>query len=69
EEGRAEGRAEGREEGRSEGRQEELRVSIRTICQAFEIELGAEREALLAGLGADELRALQARLLRERRWS
>ncbi|HYU32043.1 MAG TPA: Rpn family recombination-promoting nuclease/putative transposase [Thermoanaerobaculia bacterium] len=57
-----------REEGREEGREEELRESIRTFCQAFEIELGAEREAVLAGMGADELKALQVRLFHERRW-
>jgi len=46
-----------------------LRKAIRAICQAFEIELDADREAALAGMGADELDGLQARLLRERRWS
>jgi predicted transposase/invertase (TIGR01784 family) len=59
----------GREEGLREGRDEGLREAIRVICQTLEIELDAEREAVLAGLGAGELRALQARLLRERRWS
>ena len=45
-----------------------MREAVRTFCQAFEIELDADREALLAGLGADELKALQIRLFRERRW-
>jgi hypothetical protein len=67
--GRAEGLREGREEGLREGREEGLRETVRALCQALEIELGAEREAVLAGLGAAELKGLQARLLRERRWS
>jgi hypothetical protein len=44
-----------------------LRETVRALCQAFDID--AEREAVLAGLGGDALKALQARLLRERRWS
>ncbi len=35
----------GREEGREEGRAEGLREAIRALCQAFEIEIDAEREA------------------------
>jgi len=57
------------EEGLREGVEKGLRKAIRALCQAFEIELGADREAALAGMGADELEGLQARLLRERRWS
>jgi predicted transposase/invertase (TIGR01784 family) len=68
-EGRDEGRREGRDEGRREGRDEGLREAVRALCQALEIELDAEREAVLAGLGAAELKGLQDRLLRERRWS
>jgi hypothetical protein len=34
-----------------EGREEELRESIHTFCQVSEIELGADREAILAGMG------------------
>jgi len=45
-----------------------MRESIQTFCQAFGIELRADREAVLAGLGADELKALQVRLFRDRRW-
>jgi predicted transposase/invertase (TIGR01784 family) len=45
-----------------------IRKAIRAICQAFEIELDADREATLAGMGPEELEGLQARLLRERRW-
>jgi predicted transposase/invertase (TIGR01784 family) len=55
----------GHEGGRAAG----LRESIRAFCQAFEIEIDAEREALLAGIGGGELKELQARLLRDRRWS
>ena len=33
------------------------------------MEIDAEREAFLAGLGTGELKELQARLLRDRRWS
>jgi len=51
------------------GREEGLRKAIRACCQAFEIELDADREAALAGMGADELDALQVRLLRERHWT
>jgi predicted transposase/invertase (TIGR01784 family) len=68
EEGREEGRREGHDAGVQEGRAEGLREAIRALCQAFEIEIDVEREAGLAGLGAEELKELQARLLRERRW-
>ena len=51
-----------------EGVEKGLRKAIRAFCQAFEIELDADREAALADMGADELDGLQARLLRERRW-
>jgi predicted transposase/invertase (TIGR01784 family) len=68
-EGRDEGRAEGRAEGRVEGRAEGLREAIRAFCQAFEIEIDEKREAFLVGMGAGELKELQARLLRDRRWS
>jgi flagellar biosynthesis/type III secretory pathway protein FliH len=64
-----EGHEEGREEGLREGVEMGLRKAIRALCRAFEIELGADREASLANMGADELEELQARLLRERRWS
>jgi predicted transposase/invertase (TIGR01784 family) len=57
-----------REEGQEEGRIKELRKAIRAFCQAFEIELGVDREAALAGMEADELDGLQARLFRDRRW-
>ncbi len=67
-EGVEEGLREGVEKGLREGVEKGLRESIRAICQAFEITLGAEREAVLASLRADELSGLQARLLRERRW-
>src|SRR3954468_336700 len=59
----------GREEGREEGLAEGLREAVRALCQAFEIEVDAEREAFLAGLGAGELKELQSRLLRDRHWS
>jgi Arc/MetJ-type ribon-helix-helix transcriptional regulator len=60
---------EGLEKGLLQGRDEGLREAIRALCQALEIELDAQREAVLARLGAAELKDLQARLLRERRWS
>jgi len=64
------GFAEGfREEMLRQGREKGLREAVRTSCQAFEIELDANREAALAGMGADELDALHTRLLRERRWT
>ncbi|MFY9825271.1 MAG: hypothetical protein WAM82_28085, partial [Thermoanaerobaculia bacterium] len=63
------GRREGRDAGLREGRDEGLREAVRALCQALEIELDADREAILAGLGASELKGLQVRLLRERRWS
>ena len=62
------GLREGIEKGLRQGREEELRESIHTFCQAAEIELGADRKAILAGMGIDELKALQVRLFRERRW-
>jgi predicted transposase/invertase (TIGR01784 family) len=67
--GREEGRELGRAEGRELGREEGLREAVRSLCQALEIEIDAEREAALAGLGVSRLQELQARLLRERRWS
>jgi predicted transposase/invertase (TIGR01784 family) len=77
EEGREEGHAKGLEEGhakglaegREEGRAEELRETVRAICRSFGIEMDAERDAGLAGLGTSALKELQARLLRDRRWS
>ncbi len=68
-EGRTEGLQEGRTEGLLEGSTEGLREAVRTLCQALDIELDAERESVLAALGAPELKELQARLLRERGWS
>ncbi len=68
-EGLTEGLREGRTEGLREGLTEGLLEAVRTLCQALDIELDAERESVLAGLGAAELKELQARLLRERRWS
>ncbi len=68
-EGLAAGLREGRDEGLRQGLAEGLREAVRTLCQALGIELDTERESVLAGLGAAELRELQARLLRERRWS
>jgi predicted transposase/invertase (TIGR01784 family) len=59
----------GLDEGRRQGRDEGLREAVRVLCQAFEIEIDAQREAALAGMGAEELKELQALLLRERRWS
>ncbi len=63
------GHEKGLEEGRAEARAEGLREGIHALCQAFEIEVDAEREVLLAGMGAGELKELQARLLRDRHWS
>jgi predicted transposase/invertase (TIGR01784 family) len=68
-EGVEKGLRQGREDGLRQGRDEGLREAVRALCQALGIELDAEREAVLAGLGADELKDLQARLLRERRWT
>jgi len=62
------GRREGHDAGIREGRVEGLREAIRVLCQAFEIDIDAERETVLAGLGDGELKELQARLLRDRRW-
>jgi hypothetical protein len=45
-----------------------LPLIVAGVIPVFWIELDAEREAILAGLGAAELKDLQARLLRERRW-
>src|SRR5262245_901809 len=63
EKGMRKGIAKGMRKGREEGLAEGLRQAIRAVCQAFEIEIDAEREALLAGMGAGELTDLQARLL------
>jgi len=66
--GREEGMREGHDAGLRQGREEGLRETVRALCLAFEIELDAEREAVLAGMGVEELKALQNRLIRERRW-
>jgi len=63
------GMREGLEKGLRQGRDEGLREAVRVLCQAFEIEIDAQREAALTGMGAEELKELQALLLRERRWS
>ena len=47
EEGREEGLREGIEKGWRQGRDEGLREAIRALCQALEIKLDAEREAVL----------------------
>lgn len=67
--GREVGRKEGREAGREEGLVEGLRRAVRSICGAFGIELGAEREAEIETMGVPEMEALQERLLQDRRWS
>jgi predicted transposase/invertase (TIGR01784 family) len=67
-EGRDAGLREGRDAGLREGRAEGLREAIRALCQALEIALDAGREADLESLGTEELKELQTRLLRERRW-
>jgi predicted transposase/invertase (TIGR01784 family) len=69
EKGMRKGLEKGVRKGRAEGRAEGLREAIRAFCQAFEIEFTAERETVLAGMEAGELKELQARLLRDRRWS
>jgi hypothetical protein len=66
---RAQGREEAREEAREEGRADGLRFAVHGLCEAFGIDLGAEREAVLGKMSAAELEALQQRLLRDRRWS
>jgi predicted transposase/invertase (TIGR01784 family) len=66
---REEGLEEGHEKGLREGVERGLRESIRAFCQATGIELGADREADLASMGADELKALQGRLFLQRNWS
>jgi predicted transposase/invertase (TIGR01784 family) len=71
EEGRAEGRAEGREAGREAGREEgreALRRATLDLAAALELPIDTTRERWLAALDLDVLRALPARLARDRRW-
>jgi flagellar biosynthesis/type III secretory pathway protein FliH len=69
--GRAEGRAEGREAGREAGREEgreALRRATLDLAAALELPIDTTRERWLAALDLDVLRALPARLARDRRW-
>jgi predicted transposase/invertase (TIGR01784 family) len=61
-------RKEGRREGREEGRKDGLRVAIEALCEAFGIELSAERRTKLQALDTRGLEALLAKLRAERRW-
>jgi predicted transposase/invertase (TIGR01784 family) len=63
--------AQGREEGRAEGREEArgvLRAATLELAAALGLEVDAAREVWLGALDLDALRALPARLARERRW-
>ncbi len=58
----------GRVEGLVEGRNEAFLVAIRSMCDAFGIELNAERITWVSALHADELEKLVQVLGKERRW-
>lgn len=67
-EGRSEGKIEGFAEGHKFGRAEGLRQTIQDLCEVLDIELSAERKALLHGTSDADLISLCERLKRERRW-
>ncbi|HEX3475854.1 MAG TPA: Rpn family recombination-promoting nuclease/putative transposase [Kofleriaceae bacterium] len=62
------GREEGREEGREQGREQGLRMGIEALCDAFGIDLSAERKRALQALDAMGLQALMTKLRAARRW-
>jgi predicted transposase/invertase (TIGR01784 family) len=62
------GRVEGHAQGLDEGRNEAFLVSIRSMCEAFGIELDAERANQLSRLNPEQLEKLVQTLAQERRW-
>lgn len=57
-----------RAEGRAEARVSVLRDVLRDTARSLGVDVDAARDASLAAMGEEELRALHARLLRDRRW-
>jgi hypothetical protein len=53
---------------REEGREEGLRDAVRDLCAVLGVEIGPEREALLARMSAEQLSALREQLKRNRAW-
>ncbi len=62
------GMRKGIEEGVKEGQIGELLETLRQLCEVFEIELGPPREANVATMGVEDLRALKQHLLTHRCW-
>jgi predicted transposase/invertase (TIGR01784 family) len=60
---------EGYEQGEKKGREQAFRFGVDALCDAFGIELSAERKREIEALDAAGLKALLARLRTERRWS
>jgi predicted transposase/invertase (TIGR01784 family) len=63
-----EGYEQGEEDGEKRGEEKGLRMGIEALCDAFGVELSAERRNELQALDAASLEALMAKLLTERRW-
>jgi predicted transposase/invertase (TIGR01784 family) len=59
---------EGYEQGEEDGEKKGLRMGIEALCDAFGVELSAERRSELQALDAASLEALMAKLRTERRW-
>jgi predicted transposase/invertase (TIGR01784 family) len=68
EEGLREGKEEGLREGEAKGKAEGLRAAVLDLCEAFGLELGAERRGRLEAMGVGELEALRRQLKQTRRW-
>jgi len=63
-----EGVQEGYEKGEQKGERKGLQLGIEALCNAFGIDLDAERQQVLQVLDAAGLKALLAKLTAERRW-
>jgi predicted transposase YdaD len=59
----------GRREGREEGQKEGLRQGVEALCNAFGVELTADRRQELGRLPAEGLTALFSRLLEQKSWA
>lgn len=67
-EGLQQGREQGLQQGLQQAREDGLRTAIGDLCEAFGIELTAERQADLAGRDLAGLEALRLHLKAHRAW-
>jgi predicted transposase/invertase (TIGR01784 family) len=68
EEGEEKGLERGREQGREQGLEQGLRLRIEALCDAFGIDLSAERKRELEALDTEGLETLMTKLRAARRW-